>query len=205
MKRILILSLCIVLSSALVANAAMLVSSTRTSYDANLDKIDFHITGLTGAQAGDFINAISGTWTGIGGTINLSTSALGWKGATGLNSSFKAPAAPLSFVNFNSNAGDLARVGSGSAYSSFGGSWFTTEPAVWLQPVDPDLGDGFDQTLLASMYITKGANVGFAGEGSMAVAGQVFPVAFASPEPGTLALLITGALGLLVFAWKKRK
>ncbi len=208
MRRTAILCVCIIALSATVTKAAMYVDFTRTSYDASLDKIEFHITGLTGAQAGEKINGLSGTWTafGTGATINLSTSSLGWKGATQLDGSFNQPAAPLSFINLNANAGDLTRVGSGSAYRSFSGTWFTTEPASWLQPVDPDLGDGIDQTLLATMFVTKGGIVQFVGYASPAISGNAFATIFPVwPEPSTLTLLGTGAVGFLLFAWRKRR
>ncbi len=124
MRRTAILCVCIIALGATATNAAMIVGFTRTSYDASLDKIEFHITGLTGTLAGARLNIVSGTWTalGTGATINLSTSSLAWKRLTQLDGSFQPPAAPLSFINLNTNTSDLARVGSGSAYTSFSGT-----------------------------------------------------------------------------------
>ncbi len=217
MRRTAILCVCFLALSATESKAWMYFSYTRTSYDASLDKIEFHITGLTGAQAGEKINGLSGTWTAYGGTINLSTSSVSWKWLTQLDNSFNQPAPPLSFVNLNVNAGDLTRVGSGSAYTSFSGTWFTTEPASWLQPVDPDLGDGIDQTLLATMYVTKGGGVNFVGQVSQAISGTVYDISSSplspppeepppdDPEPSTLALLSVGAVGFLLHTWRKRR
>ena len=122
-KRFLVFGVCIVLASALVANAEVVVTGTRTAYDVNLDKIDFCLTGLTGPEAGLTINAMVGTWTalGEGGTFYMSSS-LGWKATTVPNTSFEASAPPLSYVNFNSIVSTtFACTGSGNAYSDRAG------------------------------------------------------------------------------------
>ncbi len=208
MRRTAILCVCFMALSATAAKAAVYGSVTRTSYNASLDKIEIHIGSLTGAQAGLAINGFCGTWYAIGGsgaTINLSTSSVSWKWLTQLDNSFNQPAPPLSFVNLNVNANDLTRVGSGSAYTSFSGTWFTTEPAVWLQPVDPDLDDGFDQTLLATMYVTKGYFAISTPDSQVSLTnGTVAPIYY-GPEPGTLTLLGTGVIGFLFYAWRKRR
>ena len=77
-----------------------------------------------------------------------------------------------------------------------------TEPAAYLAPVDPDLGDGLDQTLVGTMYVSRGAGANYSGEFSMStdepVAGSfsMDPV----PEPSVLAQLVTGLIGLLACA-----
>jgi hypothetical protein len=40
---------------------------------------------------------------------------------------------------------------------------------------------------------------------SQLAAGTLSPAAFATPEPGTMALAVSGLLGLLVYAWRKRQ
>ena len=205
MKQFLVLSVCIVLAGAAVANAEVVVTGTRSVYDGSLDKIDFHLAGLTGAEAGLAVNGMEGTWTalGDGAAFYMSSSSLGWKGATALDNSFVAPAPPLSYVNLNGIVSTaFSRTGGGNAYSDFTGTWFTTEPAAYLTPVDPDLGDGLDQTLVGTMYVSRGAGANYSGEFSMStdepVAGSfsMDPV----PEPSVLAQLVTGLIGLLACA-----
>ena len=75
------------------------------------------------------------------------------------------------------------------------GAWFTTGAA--LVPT---------QTL-AQMFVTTGANVSFAGKlGYTGGGGTAWPVTISViPEPGTLVLLAAGLLGLVCYAWRKRK
>ncbi len=78
------------------------------------------------------------------------------------------------------------------------------------QPQLPGVGD-----ILAKIYVTTGTNVTYNGllgldtlnsvGGSFESIPYVGPPPPPVPEPSTLALLVSGMIGLLAYAWKKRK
>ena len=62
---------------------------------------------------------------------------------------------------------------------------------------------------LATFYVTTGANITFTGQIGLS-GGELIPVTFSTsaapiPEPSTLVLLASGLIGLLAYAWRKRK
>jgi len=122
-----------------------------------------------------------------------------------------------------------------ASYSSFFGGWLTKyngsystaadQPGVptigtWMpdaklsnvETTDPVLtGIGYDTTLLAQLWVKPGTNVTFTGNpawggwgysGSLNLAGSFDT---ATPEPSTIVLAASGLIGLLCYAWRKRR
>lgn len=215
MKRILVLTACIVLSSALTAKAVDdgWIRGVCTPQGGGVNKIDAYLIAST--YPGGVLNGLEGTFslTEPGAWFSLGGTAFNWKDntrsavVTGLGS-------PQASVNFLTTftAAEWSRTPSGSGYSTLTGSWLTFPPTppdvdYRLTPVDPNLGDGFDQTLLATMYINNGSWVQFDGEFGFDQGGTpvTIPGGFLVPEPGTLVLLGMAGLALLAYAWRHRR
>jgi hypothetical protein len=114
--------------------------------------------------------------------------------------------APGSYVNLNLTNGEsfvgnpLAMYQDGSlinGYSGFADTWFTTTGSR-------QLGAG---GTLAVMYVSANAGVTCTGElittteGGNGYLGSFTAAAVGTPEPSTLALLASGLVGLLAYAW----
>jgi hypothetical protein len=230
MRASLILSVCIVLVGAMVAQAEIVpvvsgaipagsLSYTRTHYDSTMDEIDIHIAGwITGTEE---LQLLEGTWTALNelyqpaGFINATGTSFDWKSRTA-NNGFAGQVAPQSYINFNSTTSNAAwaRTGSGLVNPTLTGSWYTDQssgPDARLMPLTPNLPD-FDNSLLAKMYVSKDAGIGFLGNASWGGWGFSHSVTKAggfqipgTPEPSTLLLAASGLVGLLCYAWRKRR
>ena len=79
-------------------------------------------------------------------------------------------------------------------FSEFHGTWDTTSYLT-------------NGSVLADLYVATGTNVTFTGE--LGLVGQEMLkgsfTSFTTPEPGTLTLLAAGLLGMVAYAWRKRK
>ena len=178
----------------------------------DLEKLTLTIDGFSSLSSDAEITAFEGAWTAVGGAIRLSTST-----ATEGNDAWYKYALNgygevmellgdkylSSYVNFDMTTGQLgdgsdpSRTVAGEAplYGSFESNWFSTGSFVGV-------GD-----TLAVMYVTPGANVSFVGGMTIhGAGGTIVPCNLNTiPEPGTLALLGCGLLGLLCHAWRKRR
>ena len=155
------------------------VNRTTNWSNSGYDRLDVMVSGLNGPASGYAINIIEGTWaiTG-GGAFNLVSDAAiaGWNGDNGppnrtwgdytMNTlaaggypqtaiAYGQGPAPLSFVNFDANVANYdswGRAGSGQAFSSFDGSWYTTVRSS-------DISDGVATTVtkMATLYIPTGS------------------------------------------------
>jgi hypothetical protein len=187
------------------AEAGLIVSSSRET-GGTYDAITFRVSGFTGADltyvptiANPFnaVSGIEGTFTAVGTSAVLSTPGNNSQYIARTTNAF-AGTPNTSFANFDLTvAGVFSRNPAGSTTpTALTGSWFTTgdgsPTGTRIRPVDTSVGptnDDFDQTLLATFFVTPGADVSFAGQfNSYANTGQ--PLSFSSvPEPTALAAL----------------
>ena len=226
MKRLLILGVCIVMSSALTARASVMPFGTFTKGGESV-AVDYTRTAQTGALAGlDLVILSVDSINGAGSSsINGMVSAgVGNPTFTGLNGSYMYicdpgavyitnafPAnftAPGSYVNFDSVSGAFAgtlksgapayaaTLGAVHGYSEWSASLFTTGAGI-----------GVGGTL-AGIYVPNNGDFQLVGGLSLQDGNVLTGSGMTTsdiPEPTTLALLATGLVGLLAYAWRKRR
>jgi len=204
--------------------------SETVDYTPGWDRLDIYWGTASGNIAGSQMVAIQGSFTITGATGMELVSDAGaaacyadngvpywpsngwgyWTNATGHGDStilghYGQSSNNLSFVNMADSvvASPWSRTGSAELFSSFSGAWQTGGGT--------GVGDGgrFARLFVPDTWggpgssFTFDAAVGFNNAGSNSENAQLQWVA--TPEPTTLVLLATGLIGLLAYAWRKRK
>lgn len=210
MKRVMLLSVCIVLCMAVVANAGIGYSVTRTAY-SGYDKINFKLTAVDGDQAGSLLQLLEGTWSGIHGTQMYlgDTKVIGFDGddqpiyknwaeftagsANSLGSTIDPKQSYVNIPTLNTSS-VLSRTGSDPLYGSFTGGWYTTSAAVGLTKT------------IANIFVPTNGDVQFTGQFGFSNNTNLYnyTITSAVPEPGTLVLLATGLVGAVAM-WIRRR
>jgi hypothetical protein len=191
------------------------------------DLIEIHLINYLSGTT--WLSSAEGSWTGVpfDGLAQPSMYFAGVAGSATFKGNTKnqggaGPNPPQTWVNFDSIVSGAVmwntRTGTSPLYTVVGGSWFTTDNTLFLRPTDvtppssPELDDGNDETLIAKIYVQAGGGVRYNGKfnaynptthGNTTLTG-VFNIP-GVPEPSTLVLLATGLMGLLAYAWRKRR
>jgi hypothetical protein len=153
------------------------LSYTRTVYNPSIDRIDIHLTGFITAafgQGNQELQLLEGTWTASnGGYIYLGGDSSTWPSLV-TNHNFLGQTPPQTYVNLdqyipgsNTTYGWTA---SGLHNSTFTTAWYTVPasgPTHRLTPiVQPENVGVFDNTLLATLFVSTGTDVSFTGKPS---------------------------------------
>ena len=193
-------------------NEAMAAIGVNRTYDAawELDKVVLTLDSwLSPSFEGAKVNVIVGTWSvsgPAGAGIYLSTPDWDWSEETAgyeFKGTYYVPDPPQSYVNFDSivtNAAWSREPVSGDLYASFYGGWYASTPTYWR-----GIGDE-----LATFFVTPDAQLTFMAadngvDGFVTNLGAIYGSFTTIPEPGALALLAGGLLGMLAYAWRRRK
>jgi hypothetical protein len=248
MRGSLILSMCIVLLGAMVAQAEVVPIVTgdltvgdlgytrvQNAYGSSLDEIDIYMAApiVTGQK----LQLLEGDWTATPGagiglvqtyttTVKPIVTYSDWKAFTG-NTAANAAASSVyypSSVRF-----DVPNIPNGAApdfwnetgylgiaegtpmYNHIAGSWTTLAPGTYGMTTG---------SMVAQMFVTHGAGLtfnshwgnpgsyttgGWGFTGSIIKAGNFTIPELVVPEPSTLLLMASGLVGLLCYAWRKRR
>lgn len=177
MKRFVVLSLCVLLGTAMVAKAEVIrVTETRSVYNATYDEVDLTVASITGSEvpAGDYCTGLKGAWTlPTGGYFALNTSGTAWPSKLTNDNDLQDVAAGVSWIDLGLyvSADTHTRTGENGTNTAQWNSFTITLSAdggsggyynYFLGPVDMTPGDdgsglagtNFDNTLLAKFYVT---------------------------------------------------
>jgi hypothetical protein len=198
-------------------------SYTRTALSSSVDELDIYINNLAAMHAG-VLPQLEGTWTasnGMGIVQKKGSSTRAWYLYTdpAYAPDIVADGGYATYVNlpYNTSSGQMWIETPGGTFptgnttdseqlaseTSLYGSWFTGGTGLGTNG------------LLASVFVTTNANVSFhstlnsdrSAIGGIDISGVQFQGDFTTgiPEPSTLFLVASGLVGLLCYAWRKRR
>jgi len=209
------------------------VTPLSSNGNGSQDELAVVLDSLTDVAAGSTLTAMEGTWaiTGSSGFelvsdaniakyntyLSSKHSALVTWG-TYTNTAYSQAAWPtpthggpytqsdasLSTTGFDTldGSGVWGRTGSGENFTSFQGSWYTNDAPLSVGSTIADLFVPAGWTPSPTSVLTYQGVLGFSYGGGHT---QNAEIVTATPEPATLVLLASGLVGLLAYAWKKRK
>jgi len=200
------------------------LSYSVSSYDATLDQVTVSLTGIAGGAApnGPYIAVLEGVFN-VGSTDGLGGFAA--DGSTGDSTSLGQLSAPLTWINESSNIGNLSNGGSAfmtgpvgspvdglGIYTAFADTYSSLSTSAM-----PRTNGTSNNAKVAVFYVTDATttSVNFVDETpstyhsvvafyGMPSAAEHFSI-YVTPEPSTIMLLASGLMGLLCYAWRKRK
>jgi hypothetical protein len=216
MRRVLILSACIIFGSTVAANAYYwtdgYVGATVTELGGSRAEVDIWLLN-NASYPGGKVTAIQGTWdltnpplpsphhaphdNPAGATFYVGGAEAGWQ----IETTNTYQPTVESYINFDSYdaSATWSKTGTLPHLTAFQGKWYTDYSYLRLSPTGINL--------LSSMVIDGGSWVHFNGSISFNNNGtpSTLPLEFMVPEPGTLAMLIGMALTLFGLARFRRR
>jgi hypothetical protein len=198
-------------------------------YKPGFDLLQVVINSMTDVAAGSNIVSVEGTWSITGSTFDCANPAYiadynsdnqttfgisdflstnqGPTGATALSGYGQTPTTgPLCYVNLppNGSVTFSENGGSGQAYTGFTGGWFTSGTGLTAGSTLAKLlvPTGWTPTPQNGYQLMFQGAIGFTYGGGNT---QNAELVTTTPEPATIVLLGTGLIGLLAYAWRKRK
>jgi hypothetical protein len=180
MKRLVVLSICLLLASTATAKADILGTTTTgnivigsvwdTTSDANYNYVSIYADAFNGPAAGSQINLIEGTWTAVGGkfavagktaTNNTFQTDTTWAGLdAGASSGMPTGYSAVNFSAFMGGSLWARDNGTATTSSIIAGGWYDNSVAANdIMPVadrDNDQNaDGYSSDLIGIFKVTK--------------------------------------------------
>jgi hypothetical protein len=208
MKKSLLVSAFALLATAVVSQAAVMVSVTKTGTSGGDDFYNVNISALTGADAnagtlGQLPGVISltGTLSSTAGTLITNGTTANYKtnltnGGSVVDTYFNFDTVLSAQTSRTPNTNSPTSLT--GVFSDLNGQDYQLTPTEGANAAN----NGFDQTLLAQIVMTAGGSSSFSGQiGTQGGGVSNFSFVVPAPEPASLSLLGLGALG---FARRRR-
>lgn len=219
-------------STGSILGALEYTRDTTYSADTGYDTIAINLGSFVSSSMTG-VNGLTGTWSAVGtdkylavGQATYTYKKVGtkyswiktdnWVAST-LGDAGTPAGDTTSSMGFTAATGGTLNTTNGNTYNNYGGllfgrdgTWDSTNQiwdgvdstyltGTWYSTANLALGD-----MLATIYVTAGGDVSFTGQLGTNVG--VSNVSFSTvPEPSTIAMLAGALLGLVAYAWRKRR